>query len=216
MCLAHTQTSPGVELHTHTLWLRSRSLWFLNIPAHPAGLLPSLSAGHFLSELSLSGLLPSGALDLRLNTSKDDLEAKSADTLVPSRNRCLPPGTLESAFGGSVLVGPQILITEVASLQPRMGARLVTSGHQPFPGSHAGGWTQLPTSPLPTCKMGGQGPPVRPPPLITVACNKASHLPRCGNFPILTVIKIGALIVKTRGRTLQPAHLALPSPVSAL
>lgn len=87
------------------------------------------SAGRLLPEPSLSGQLPSGALDLRLNTRKDDLEAKSADILVPSTSRWLPPGTLESAFGGSVLVGPQILITEVASLQPCMRARLVTGGH---------------------------------------------------------------------------------------
>lgn len=53
-----------------------------------------------------------------------------------------------------------------------------------------------------------------PPQLITVACNKASHLPRCRNFPILTVIKIGALIVKTRGRT--PNLPAWPSPALSL
>ena len=50
-------------------------------------------------------------------------------------------------------------------------------------------------------KMGVQGPPVVPPPLITVACNKASHLTRCRDFPILTVIKIGALLAITRGWT---------------
>ena len=41
MCLAHAQTSPGVELHTHTPWLPSRSRCFLNSPAHLPGLLPS-------------------------------------------------------------------------------------------------------------------------------------------------------------------------------
>ena len=63
-------------------------------------------------------------------------------------------------------------------------------------------------------KMGVQGPPVVPPPLITVACNKASHLTRWGDFPILTVIKIGALKVKTRGRT--PNLPTWPSPALSL
>lgn len=97
MCLAHAQTSPGVELHTHTPWLPSRSCWFLNSPAHLPRLLPSSlcshpSAGHLLPEPSLSGQLPSGTLDLRLNTRKDDLEAKSADILVPPQAGGSPQG----------------------------------------------------------------------------------------------------------------------------
>lgn len=75
----------------------------------------------FLPEPSLSGQLPSGALDLRLTKPCSPPETSGS-----------PPGTLECAFGGSVLVGPQILITEATSLQPHVGACLVTNGHQPF------------------------------------------------------------------------------------